>query len=330
MIDDAPLQIRSLKLFLAVVREGSLRKAAVRLDLSQPTLSYQITSLERAVGHRLLLRTRRGVLLTEAGRALLPHAEALVRGAGEAMKEVHEIATGASGIIRVAAAPSAAAGIVSQAFREFRRARPGVALGLREAFSDAAIRMLEDGRVDIAVVRGPLAGADLEVVVEVHEPLVLIVSPDHRLASRNDGVDLSELSDEAFVLDRPDSHTALHAAVSHACSTAGFLPNVACEGAELLTVGRLVAYGVGIALIPRSMADLIRDVHRRSVNPPTPRSSIAVVVGRPRRLNPASEGFLTALCAVASRVIGREEARPAEPVAGNSRLRHYRKSDHAG
>jgi DNA-binding transcriptional LysR family regulator len=151
----------------------------------------------------------------------------------------------------------------------------------------------------------------LEVVVEVHEPLVLIVAPDHWLANRSDGVALGALSDESFVLDRPDSHTALHAAVNHACSTAGFLPKVACEGAELLTIGRLVASGVGVALVPQSMANLIGGVHQRSIRSPTPHSSVAVVVGRPRRLNPASDRFLASLCAVAWRVIGGVE-KPAD------------------
>ena len=283
------------------MRDRSLRQAADRLGISQPALSQQIVSLESAMGRRLFVRTSRGIEPTEAARILQPRAEGIVRALDETVREVRDGADGYGGILRIAAAPTAAAGIVARAFRLFHAERPGVLLSLREAYPDAALGLLEDGSVDLAIVRGPLQRSGVRVATLFEEPLVLIVGRASRsgvrLAGLGGPVPIGALAGESFVMIGVDARTTLHALVIAACADAGFVPRIACEGAELLTLGRLVEDGVGIALVPRSTAGLLR---RRAIlelplEPPHPSSSLVIAERSDRPLPAAAAAFRSLL-----------------------------------
>lgn len=149
------MSLRQMEYFVAVVEESSFTRAAERLHVTQPALSHQIKALERAVGGELLERLPRGVLLTQMGRAFLPHAERSVRSAAQARRAARAAAGAEGGELHIATVHSVAVGILPDVFAHWRRAHPGVRLVLHEyATTDALEDEVERGIADLAV--GPL------------------------------------------------------------------------------------------------------------------------------------------------------------------------------
>src|SRR3954447_26015309 len=138
--------------FREVVQRGSLSAAAEALSFTQPAVSRQVAALEREAGAQLLERTARGIRLTEAGRVLLAHAEAILRRMAPARAHVASVAGLAAGRLRIGAFQTANAAIVPRAIAEFARTYPRVELSLVEAITPAAIAHLRAGDVDVAVV----------------------------------------------------------------------------------------------------------------------------------------------------------------------------------
>jgi molybdate transport repressor ModE-like protein len=145
------LDLRRLTVLRAVAREGSFSAAARALDYTQPAVSHHISRLEQEVGTTLLLRTPRGVRLTDAGEALVQHAEAVITRLSAAEDEVAEIAGLRTGRVRVAAFPSGSATLIPAAARALRDAHPGVSLTLEEAEPPEALELLRTGEVDVAL-----------------------------------------------------------------------------------------------------------------------------------------------------------------------------------
>src|SRR4051794_40628208 len=131
-----------LRVFREVVRRGSLSAAADALSFTQPAVSRQIAALEREAGAQLLERTPRGIRLTEAGRVLLGHAEAILDRMATARAQVESVATLAGGRLRIGSFQSANAPIVPRAIAAFARAHPAVELSLVEALTPAALAHL--------------------------------------------------------------------------------------------------------------------------------------------------------------------------------------------
>lgn len=291
-------ELRLLRYFLAVAHEGSFTHAATRLSMAQPPLSHQIAMLEKMLGCQLFVRVARGAELTDAGRAFLPRAEAVLHMLNEAVREAREAAQGYAGTLRIAAVPTAASGIVASTFQSFHASNDKIVLDLRETPNpEQALDLLERGEVDIAITRAAMPRAGIEQTALVEEPLVLIVSSRHPLGQRGRDVEISELADESFVVFGVDSRASLPAAFVASCVRAGFNPRVVCAGAEFLTVGRLVESGMGVAILPRTTALLLvrLAITRLALTPFVSTSQLSVARRISRPVSPAAERFLAAL-----------------------------------
>lgn len=295
-MEASPPELRLLRYFLAVARERSFTRAARRLNMAQPALSQQVALLEQILGCQLFIRHSRGIELTDAGEALMPRADTLLRAADDLVREVHEVSDGDAGVLRVAAVPTAAAALVASAFANFRLRRPRVVLLLQETTTTRAIEAVAEGQADIAIVRGPVSAPSVGSTVLLSEQFVLMVREDASLA-RSGPVELADLADQFFILFDVDSRMPLHAAVLDACLRAGFSPKIACEGAEIMSIGRLVEAGVGVALLPQTTAHLLRGMRlcRVPIAPPAPVTTLELVWARERPVGAAVQGFRTAL-----------------------------------
>src|SRR5262245_40574286 len=178
-----------LDVFRTVARYGSITAAARALQFTQSAVSRQVAALEAEVGVRVFDRLARGVALTEQGRTLLPHAEAVLDRLTAARRDLDELVGLGSGRVRVGAFPRALA--------SFRAAHPDVALSLVEGLTPAILERLTAGDADIAVVSAPPtspidpARFDLQHLLD--ERLLVAVSREHRLARRRT-VRLAELA----------------------------------------------------------------------------------------------------------------------------------------
>nr|WP_269809474.1 LysR family transcriptional regulator [Kineosporia rhizophila] len=247
MVADVDTQL--LKTFRAVAETGSISRAAARLGYTQSAVSRQIGVLETTLGRALLDRLPRGVALTEAGQALLPHAQAVLERLDAAGLELEDLDQLRRGRLRVGAFATAISTLVPQALARFRSQHPQVTTTLTEGRTPELLRRLDAGEADVVVV-STAEGHNLhEPRYQLHhlldEPMMLAVPRNHRLARRRT-VRLAEFTGEVFVVgSRTDDQSFLQAR----------LPADSPPRADIVVTGwnakwGCVAAGLGVALVP--------------------------------------------------------------------------------
>ena len=248
------MDLRRLRYLVTVADEGHITRAAERLGLQQPPLTRQIRSLEDELGVRLFERLPRGVKPTEAGRAVVEEARAILARAERLGDLARRAARGEQGRLAVGVTSSGAFHpFVAQQIRAFRTAAPGVQLALAEDGTPELIRGLEEERLDAAFLRSRGAlGADLLIEPLLEEPMVAALPTGHPLAAQA-AVKLAALAEETFVFYRRPSGPGLYDAIMAACLAAGFSPNVGQEASRMASSLSLVASGLGVSIVPASM-----------------------------------------------------------------------------
>jgi DNA-binding transcriptional LysR family regulator len=259
------MELRQLEYFVAVVDEGSFTSAAQRECVAQPAVSAQIQRLERHVGQPLLLRSRRGVALTQAGQAFLPHARAAlaaVRAAQDAVDDVAGLVRGTLAIGTVTSHELDVAGLMADFHTDF----PDVEIRLSTHDSASLIDMLGTGELDAAIVS---IGVDehpdgLDVAVVTDQALTAAVATDHPLASR------ATLSLEALcghpLISLPRG-TGLRRTLDDACVRAGITPRIFFEAGNPMALADLARRGLGVAVLPEGVATTRSDLHPLRITP---------------------------------------------------------------
>lgn len=250
--------LRQLRHFIAVAERLHFGRAAAALHMSQPPLSRSIRELERRVGATLLARTRRRVELTPEGLRFLEDARRLLAQLERAVLEVGSMAAGDRGQLRLGFVSLADYGVLPGLLKTYKAARPAVALALREMLSPDQAVALAAGELDFGLLLPPVAGADLEHVVVQRERFLAALPARHRLARGRGRIAVRELANEAFVMAPRAIAPGLHDIVATLAARAGFAPHVAQEAIQMQTVVSLVSSGLGVALVPASVANLGR------------------------------------------------------------------------
>jgi DNA-binding transcriptional LysR family regulator len=190
---------RLLRSFAAVADEGNLTRAAARLFISQPALTKQIRQLEDQLGLQLFSRSRAGMTLTGAGRALAAEIPAVLASWDRALRETSAAARRAARVLRVGFMSSAANEATQEMIAAFARRRPGWRVDLQQAAWADPSAGLAGGDVDVALLRLPFPGQDaMRIEVLLTEPRWVVLPATHPLATR-DQVCFSDLWDEPFV-----------------------------------------------------------------------------------------------------------------------------------
>jgi len=246
------LDPRRLRVLREVATRGSFSAAAAALAFTQPAISQQIAALERETGTTLIERGVRPVRLTDAGRALMVHAEAVLAHLDEAQQELGEIAGLRRGRLRLASFPTAIATIVPHAVALFTRRHPDVDLTVVDDHQQGLIPRLARWELDLALIYDHEALPEPEVRLDrthlLDDPFDLLVPDGHPLAHRR-SVALEELADETWIGGTPDG--AYARIVLHSCRVAGFEPRVAFGSDDYNAVQAFVAVGLGVAILPR-------------------------------------------------------------------------------
>jgi DNA-binding transcriptional LysR family regulator len=286
------MELRHLRYFIAVAEEGHITRAAERLGMQQPPLSQQIQALERELGVQLFRRKPRGVDLTEAGRALLEDARAILAHVDHAFATTQRTARGEQGRIAVGFTSSAPFHpFVPRVIRAFREHHPLIALTLEESGTTELIEDLRRERVDAAFIRTPVADPmGLAVNPLLEEAMVVALPSAHALAQGKQGwtaglaqgLKLHDLAGETFIAYRRRSGPGLYDAIFAACHAAGFSPLVGQEAPRIVSTLNLVAAGLGIAVVPASLERMQMDgvVYRRLEGDPQPRAPLLLATRR--------------------------------------------------
>ena len=249
------MELRHLRYFVGVAEEENVSRAALKLHVSQPALSRQVRDLEDELGFLLFERSAKSVRLTEAGRAFLTEARAVLQRAEEAVKAARTIADGGIGELHIGYAPSLTARILPPALRAFQAESPKVRVKLHDFSTEEMLAGLRDGKLQIAfVIRLPVAMLRGLIFEElVRDPICLAVAPKHPLAARR-SVTLAEIAREPLVTysrkDYPEAHKFLEAMFSGIKTK----PRIAEEHDSVSSLITAVESGAGVALAPQSLS----------------------------------------------------------------------------
>jgi DNA-binding transcriptional LysR family regulator len=276
------MELRRFRYFVAVAEELHFRRAAERLHLAQPALSQQVRKLEVELGVELLHRTKRGVALTAAGTVFLDEARRLLRQADEAARTARNARTGAAGRLRLGHVADAVPAIVPRAIAAFASRYPEVEIVPETAPARRAVEDVRTGRLDLAVVGLPLPTTDLKVTPLAVESTVVAV-PDRHLLSGRPMIALRSLAETPLILLPRATNPAFHDAVIAGCRAAAISPTlIDTAESQVEHALVLVASGMGVALLPASVADRYKTVgvSFRPLAPPAPTIEL-VLVARP-------------------------------------------------
>ena len=302
------LDVKQLRVLRAVSEHGSFSAAADALTYTQPAVSQQIAALEKQAGATLVNRGSRGVTLTDAGRALVEHAEVVMARLAAAEAELEAIAGVRGGRVRMSSFPTAGASLLPPAVALFTRRHPEVELTFVEQEPEEAVAMLRGAELELALVfeYRELSQPEFDRLYEgielrhlIDDPMYVAMPADHP-AARKQRVRLGDFAEDVWIQnDTRGPCGRLHLA---ACVGAGFEPNIGYESDDYNVVQGLIAAGVGVSLLPAlSLTNVREDIVVRSLGPraPTRRIASAVLAGRYR--SPAADAMLDILHEVADR-----------------------------
>lgn len=247
------LEPRLLRYFIAVAQERHFGRAAQRLHISQPPLSYAIRQLEELLGASLLERTSRHVALTEAGRVLYREAQGLLRQADEVGQLVRRVDAGLHGRLRIGFVGSMLYRGLPALLGALRTELPDVEHVLSEINSHDQIEAVRRGELDLGFIHANPVPREIGALDLMDEPFVVCMPETHPLAGRR-RLDLKALSGEEFVMFAQAASPSYYATVMSLCVAAGFVPAVRHEVRHWLSVAALVSQGLGVSIVPACLA----------------------------------------------------------------------------
>jgi len=250
------MELRHFRYFVAVAEELHFSRAAHKLSISQPPLSKHIQDIERRLGVSLLLRNRRRVELTDAGKLFLAEARAVLAQADHALDTGRRIALGEIGKLHIAFTATAAyTPLFPKSVLAFRQALPGVNLSLTYMTTEAILAGVSRGEVDLGLIRPsaliPLPDG-VKAIPVVRDRLMLALH-ENRPMKVTGAVRLASLAQAPFILRPRGRGSSFYEQVYELCALAGFTPRLVQEANEGPTILSLVATDLGMSILPASL-----------------------------------------------------------------------------
>ncbi len=285
------MDVQALRYFVEVARREGFTRASRSLHVTQPAISKMVKALEEELGTPLLLRERRRVQLTDAGRIVLERAQGVLDSLRVIEEEVVELAALRRGRLRIGIPPMVGVAFFPPLLAEFHRAYPGIALELREEGSHQIEALVMSRDLDVGAVVLPTDEKAFGTMPFVRDDLWAVLHPSHPLARRRE-VALRELEGTPFVLYRPDF--ALHGHILDACRRSGFRPAVVSESSHWDFIVAMVAANIGLALLPHTICRQLdrRQVRSIRMSEPIIPWNVALIWRRDRHLPPATRAWL--------------------------------------
>ncbi len=276
------MEIHQLTYFVAVAETGNFSRAAERCNVAQPSLSQQIQKLEQEIGAPLFDRLRRRVVLTDAGRSLLPRAISI-------LAEVHDIkhatsrqAGSSSGMLTVGFIPTIAPFVLPRVVKRFSREFPNVRLLVHEDLTESLVRDLVDGKLDVGITSAPIHNRLIRVEELLTEPFLVASAKKKDWISRAT-IRVKEL--DAFPFIALSEMHCFGEQVQSFCYQQRLELKVVCNTSQLSTVQNCVAQGLGLSLVPKALAlsDKSKKVVYRALSDASPQRKIAAATHAERK-----------------------------------------------
>ncbi|UQY34223.1 LysR family transcriptional regulator [Pseudomonas fulva] len=259
-------ELAQLRCFTTVATELNFRRAAERLNMTQPPLSRQIQLLEHSLGVELFTRSTRSVALTAAGRAFFIEAQNLLERAHQAASSARRFAAGDIGSVSISFVGSAVYEFLPRVIAEARLNQPQVKISLSEMNTHQQHEALRTRRIDLGIVRQPLLQAGYENECLVREPFVLAIPSGHPLAAA-DQVGVGDLDGAPFLMYSHAAYPPFNELLTGMFRSAGVAPEYVQWLGSSLTILALVNAGMGLALVPRCATNVVfKDVSFREID----------------------------------------------------------------
>lgn len=284
------MDLRSLRAFVEVVRQGGFSAAAKVVFATQPTISKAVRQLEEELGAPLVDRLGHRVQLTPVGEVVFRRALAMLAERDHLLAELAALSGLERGTLRLGLPPLGSSILFAPLFAEFRSRHPGIAIELVEHGSSRLEDAVLAGELELAVSLLPVPDSfEWRAVRDV--PLVALLPPGHRLGGRA-AVKLSELIDSPLILF--ESGFALNRLIDEACRKRGFVPKEAARSGQADFILALVAAGLGVALLPRLVTEnrVLSPLHAALLDEEDLRWRAALVWRRGATLSPAARAWL--------------------------------------
>ncbi len=257
--------IKDMRAFFAIVEEGNISHAAIRLGIAQPALSRQMKHLEENLQVKLFERGSRRIRLTEAGLVLYNRVENILGLVDGTVREIKEIGSGTKGSIRIGTITTSGAMILPDLIAEFRKLYPDVTFEIWEAEGARIIELLDSRLIEIAITRTQVDNLTYDLLVLPNEPLVIVMNSKNVCGDDKGSIRLEELKDQPMIIPLRWKSNFIAA-----CRKLDFDPNIICVSDSIVQDLLMVKMNLGAALIPVSSKRLLSDgdlVYKRLVEP---------------------------------------------------------------
>ncbi|MDB5041650.1 MAG: transcriptional regulator, LysR family [Candidatus Eremiobacteraeota bacterium] len=286
------MELRHLRYFVAVADHLNFGRAAEALHTAQPSLSQQILQLERELGVRLFERTKRHVALSEEGRLLLPEARALVERAAALSETVRGAAASPRGPLQIGSITASTISVLPRVLPSFRERFPLVRFSVETLAIDEQLRALIERRIDVGILRLPVADERLATAAIAKESLYLALSRDHLLASRA-SIPLRAIDGSTLITMRLERAGGFYDETFAQLRRDGVRIASTIETPDVVTCISLIACGLGIGIVSSIIRALeIEGVVYRPLEPSATIETLAIAWRRERSTSPAVRAFV--------------------------------------
>jgi LysR family nitrogen assimilation transcriptional regulator len=249
------METRRLQAFIQMIDAGSLTRAAQLLGIAQPALSQQVAMMEADFGVQLLVRSRKGVTPTPAGRALYRHAQTILRQLDQAHDEVARSIDELTGTVRIGLPLTAAAILSIPLLRAVHARHPNVSLYLVDGMPGNLLNEFTmNGRIDIGLLPGNISAAHVNVRPLLSERLALVCSAQSALGSSREPIQVRDLDGLPLVL--PEETNRVRQVVDAGFASVGIEPNVVSEMNSVYSLCSAAAANLGAAIVPMAGAQI--------------------------------------------------------------------------
>jgi LysR family carnitine catabolism transcriptional activator len=277
--------LRHIRAFLVLARARSFTRAAAELHMSQPTLTVQIQQFEAAVGVKLFDRNKRHVALTQAGRELMMPLEHILMDVEAIATSTEELLEHRRGLVTVAALPSMAATLMPRALRKLSESYPGITVRVQDGVAAVVASLVKSGQVDFGISSLTTGDRALTSQVLLVDRLFAVVPAGHPLAKKR-STSVPELAKYPLVVMGKDSSARM--IFEAGFDREGLVPTIVYEVTYASTVSGLVRAGLGVGILPESLAGT-SGLQRVAIRSQTMRRRIGIVMRAGRSLSPTAD-----------------------------------------
>jgi DNA-binding transcriptional LysR family regulator len=273
------ITFKEIKYFIAVSEELNFRRAAKKLNISQPPLSQQIKLLEEKIGFKLLKRDKSHVSLTLAGNKFLSDSYDITSKIKRSILNGKKISRGEIGTLRIGFSTLASFFILPEVISKFYKSYKGVELQLKEMRTEKIIKEILDKKIDLGFAGKKIINKDINSISLYKEKIILAINRNNPLSKRKN-ISISDMRNENFILfPKSKGAVGLYDKIIEFCKKANFEPNVVQEAYEIEVILGLVSGGMGIALIPENSGKLyLNNIIFKKFKETSPTSEIYLLI----------------------------------------------------